>query len=101
MQARVAEFPLGRGPFSRKRKVRVDLHGVSLFGPGRERTLLRWEWITQMLLDEGLVIRSQNAQIKLPPGSFGLPPEKLLALLEQARSIELRGEIIGRLSGAA
>jgi len=98
VQARVAEFFMRPGPFSRKLKYRVDLHGVSVFGPGDEHALIRWEWITEFKLDAGVLVTGSNAQVKFPPGVFGLTPESLLGLLEQARSIQDRGSVIGRLS---
>lgn len=84
-------------PFTRKLKYRVDLHGVSVFGPGDEHALIRWEWITEMAVDGGVVVTGNNARVKFPPGAFGMSSEKLNALLEQARSIEQRGSVIGSL----
>ena len=31
--------------FGPRRLLRVDLHGVSAFGAGEERALIRWEWV--------------------------------------------------------
>lgn len=86
------------GPLSRKRKLRVDLHGVSVFGPGKDHCLIRWEWITGMRVDGGVVIESRNDRIVFPKGAFDLTPDELRRLLERARSIERRGEEIGRLA---
>jgi len=98
VQARVAEFSMRARPFSRRLKYRVDLHGVSVFGPGDAHSLIRWEWITTFKLEAGVVVTGNNTQVKFPPGVFGLTPETLLGLLEQARSIQERGSVIGRLS---
>lgn len=85
-------------PLARKQKLRVDLHGTSVFGPGSERKLIRWEWITEIEVDRGVVIRSHDGQIRFPDGAFGLSAAELANLLTTARSIERRGEVIGRLA---
>ena len=100
VQARVAEFYMRPGPFSRKLKYRVDLHGVSVFGPGDLHALIRWEWITAIELGGGVRVAGNNAEVKFPPGAFGLSPEELIALLERARSIDQRGAVIGVLQGS-
>lgn len=84
--------------FARKKKLRVDLHGISVFGPGDQHTLIRWEWITDITVGTGVLVRSHNAEIRFTEGAFGLPPADLAALLRRARSIEYRGEVIGRLT---
>jgi hypothetical protein len=72
---------------------------VSVFGPGDERTLIRWEWIEHLGVGEGVEVRSSDATLTLPPGAFGLPPEALRELLEEARSIHARADVIERLGG--
>lgn len=86
-------------PFARKKKLRVDLHGASIFGSRGEHTLIRWEWMTGIHLEEGVVIRSHHAEIVFSDGAFGLPSSELAELLREARSPDRRGEIIGRLKG--
>ncbi len=85
--------------FGPKVLYRVDLHGVSTFGPGDQRTLIRWEWIEHLGVSDGVEVRSAHAQLTLPPGAFGLPPETLGVLLEEARSLHARSDVIERLAG--
>ncbi len=80
-------------------RLRVDLHGVSVFGPGDERTLIRWEWIEHLGVSEGVEVRSSETTLTLPPGAFGLPPETLCELLEEGRSIHARPDVIEHLGG--
>ncbi|MGQ0745058.1 MAG: hypothetical protein ACT4OS_12160 [Acidimicrobiales bacterium] len=83
-------------------RVRVDLHGVSVFGSGGERALLRWEWITTIEADpSGVVVGSEATNLTLPPGSFNLPGPELAERLGRARSIVDRPEVIGTLVEAA
>ncbi len=78
---------------------RVDLHGVSTFGPGDQRTLIRWEWVETITVEDGSVhVRSATEHVTLPSGAFGLQPDALASRLEEARSIARRPEIIGELS---
>lgn len=98
MRERVAEVMVRPRRFGRKLRVRVDLHGVSLFGPREEHTLIRWEWIKEIEVHGGVVVRSTNATIELPSGAFGLDDEALAARLREARSIGNRPEIIGELA---
>lgn len=99
MSRRVAEHLVRVRPFGPQRRLRVDLHGVSAFGPGEgERTLIRWEWIREVAVDNGVVVRSAESEIRLPPGSFGLAPEDLAERLRAAGSITERPTIIGQLS---
>ncbi len=98
MGQRVADFVVRRRPFGPKVVVRVDLHGISSFGPGDARTLIRWEWIEDIAVDGGVVVRSANARIELPPGAFGLDPEALAQRLEAARSIVHRTDVIAGLN---
>ena len=78
-------------------RLRVDLHGVSVFGPGDERTLIRWEWVEEIRTAEGVDVSSPNALVRFPPGAFGLPPDVLGALLETGRVPERRSEVITEL----
>jgi hypothetical protein len=100
MASTVAEHLVGSGWFKPKRRVRVDLHGVSVFGPGSRRTLIRWEWVEDISVPEGdggVVVRSADDRLTLPPGSFGLPADALAAQLDRARSIVHRPDVIGTL----
>lgn len=90
--------------FGPKRLLRVDLHGVSAFGAGDERALIRWEWVETIQVERGsVVVRSPEDEIVLPSGAFGLAADELAEQLERARSIGSRSEVILRLStsGAA
>ncbi len=79
-------------------RVRVDLHGVSIFGPGDRRTLIRWEAITSIEAANGVVVRSQGAELTIPPRAFGVDPSQLASRLEAAKSIVDRPDVIGELS---
>lgn len=98
MGARVAEQLVRRGRFRPPVRLRVDLHGVSVFGPGDRHTVVRWEWIDEIVAGEGVTVRSANAQIDLPPGAFGLDSEHLADQLRAARSIDRRPDVIEALS---
>jgi len=100
VRATVAEHQVRSGPFGRRQRVRVDLHGVSVFGPGPRRTLIRWEWMEEISVDGGVVVRSANDRLALPAGAFGLAPDALAAQLERARSIVDRPDVIGALSAS-
>lgn len=100
MPATVAEHQVRSGRFGRRLRVRVDLHGVSVFGPGPRRTLIRWEWVEDISVDRGVIVRSPDDRLTLPPGAFGLAPDVLAAELERARSIVDRADVIGGLSGS-
>ena len=97
MGLRAAEHMVRSSPFGPKLRLRVDLHGVSVFGPGDERTLIRWEWIEHIAVGRGVEVRSANSEIALPPGAFGVPPQTLCQLLEDARSLEARADVIEQL----
>ena len=97
MSLRAAEDVLRASRFGTDLRLRVDLHGVSVLGPGEERTLIRWEWIEDIHLDDGVEVRSATSQVRFPPGAFRVAPEVLVALLEQARSIEHRPGVIDQL----
>ena len=98
MAQRVADFVVRRRPFGPKVVVRVDLHGISSFGPGDARTLIRWEWIEGIAVDDGVVVRSAHDRVELPAGAFGFEPDALARRLEEARNITRRPEIIGELA---
>ncbi len=99
MGQRVADFVVRRRPFGPKMVVRVDLHGVSSFGPGDARTLIRWEWVEGIEVDGGVVVRSSKDRVEIPPGAFGLDPEALAQRLDAARSIVHRTDVIAELNG--
>jgi len=98
MAQRVAEHVMRPSRFGSKVLLRVDLHGISRFGPGDSRTLIRWEWIESIDVDDGVIVRSAGEEVVLPSGAFDLDPEALAAQLEHARAIQDRPEIIGRLA---
>lgn len=83
--------------FGPRLRVRVDLHGVSVFGRGDERTLIRWEWIEQIRVGDGVEVTSANARLVIPSGAFGLDPPALAARLEAARSIVERPDVLEEL----
>ncbi len=100
MELRVAEQVIRSGRFGRRRRYRVDLHGVSVFGPGEEHTLIRWERIESIAINRGgcASVVSATAEVVFPPRAFGLDPALLVEHLEAARSIDRRGEVIGELA---
>lgn len=87
--------------FGPKIRFRVDLHGVSAFGPGEQHTLIRFEWVESVAAEAGggVVVRSATESILLPPGAFGLEPTDLAERLEEALSIQRRPDVIGQLAG--
>lgn len=101
MELRVAEQVIRAGRFGRRRRYRVDLHGVSVFGPGAEHTLIRWERIESIGTDGAGCARvvSRTAEVVFPKDAFGGDPARLVAQLEAARSIDRRGEVIAQLAG--
>ena len=96
---RVAEHVLRARPFGPKVRIRIDLHGVSVFPAKGRHTLIRWEWIEQVEVDGGVVVRSASEEIRLPPGAFGLEPAALAERLRAAGAITTRSEVISELSG--
>lgn len=100
MAQRVAEHVVRGRLFGPKRLLRVDLHGVSAFGAGDDRALIRWEWVEAIDVERGsVVVRSADDSIVLPSGAFGLETEDLADELQRARGIENRSDVILRLSG--
>lgn len=100
MTQRVAEHVVRGRRFGPRRLLRVDLHGVSMFGAGDEKALIRWEWIEGIEVDKGaVVVRAAEVTISIPDGSFGLAAADLAAELERARNIRLRSDVISHLSG--
>jgi hypothetical protein len=98
MAHRVAEYVVRRRRLGPKVLLRVDLHGVSTFGPGRRRTLIRWEWIEGISVGTGVTVRSATEAVELPPGAFGLPSPVLAERLVEARAIERRPDVIAQLN---
>ena len=85
--------------FAGKVRYRVDLHGVSMFGPGDKRVLIRWEWVEKIAVQPGAVdVSSATDHVVFPAGAFGFDPAALAGRLEEARSITRRPEVIGELS---
>lgn len=101
MSSRVAEHVVRRRPFGRAERLRVDLHGVSVFGPGHRHQVMRWEWIEYISVAGGVVVAGGGSEIVLPAGAFGLAPEELAACLREADAIDGRTAVIGRLSAAS
>lgn len=94
---RVAEHRIVGGAAG-GRRLRVDLHGVSVFGPGDARTLIRWERIRSIEADEGgVTVVAAGDELTFPPGAFGLDPQELAGRLERGRSIMERPDVIGNL----
>jgi len=98
MAQRVAEDLVRPRRFGPKAVVRVDLHGVSLLGPGDQRTVIRWEWVEAIEVADGVTVRSATDEVRIPRGAFGTDPASLGELLEQGRSIVTRGDAIARLN---
>lgn len=85
--------------FGPGRLLRVDLHGVSEFGAGDQRALIRWEWVETIKVDRGsVVVLGAEEAIVMPSGAFGLPTEELAGELERARAIHDRADVIARLT---
>ena len=96
---RVAEHVMRSRRFGPKVLFRVDLHGVSMFGPGESHTAIRWEWIEAISVEGAAVqVRSAKDSVTMPTGAFGFDSDALAKRLEEARSITRRPEIIGELA---
>ena len=77
----------------------MDLHGVSQFGAGDERALIRWEWVEAVEVEKGSVlVRGAEESIVMPSGAFGMEAEELASELERARAIHNRSDVIARLA---
>jgi hypothetical protein len=99
---RVAEHVVRGRLFGPKRLLRVDLHGISAFGAGDDRVLIRWEWIESIGTERGsVVVRAADDSIVLPDGAYGLGVQALADELEKARGITARSDVIRRLSSGA
>lgn len=99
MAQRVAEHVVRGRLFGPRRLLRVDLHGVSSFGAGDDRALVRWEWVEGIDVEKGsVIVRGSEDSIVFPSGAFGLGPEALAEELELARGIQSRSDVILRLS---
>ena len=99
MAPRVAEHVVRGRLFGPSRLLRVDLHGVSEFGAGDARALIRWEWVEAIEVDRGaVVVRGAEESISMPSGAFGMEAEELAAELERARAIHHRSDVIARLT---
>lgn len=99
---RVVEEEIRSGRFGRfgpAQRLRVDLHGIAVFGPGDEHRAIRWEWIEDVVAGDDAVVRSAGDAITIPAGTFGLTPAALADLLDRARSITQRTEVIAELAG--
>lgn len=102
MAARVAEHILRGRLFGPKRLLRVDLHGVSAFGAGDERALIRWEWVEAIDVErDTVVVRGAEETIVMPSGAFGLGATELAEELERGRAIHNRSDVIGKLGAGA
>lgn len=98
---RVAEYETG-GLFKQKRRFRIDLHGVSSFGPGDAHTLYRWERVEDIaVVPGGVDVVTAAGSLRLPDGAFGLTPEALAAQLRRAADRDERGTVIDELAGGA
>lgn len=85
--------------FGPKVLYRVDLHGVSCYGPKDNRTIIRWEWVEEIAVHgESVDVKSASETVTIPAGAFGFDPAGLGQRLEEARSITRRPEIIGELA---
>ncbi|HWC10054.1 MAG TPA: hypothetical protein VG455_02415 [Acidimicrobiales bacterium] len=99
MAQRVAEEVVRPRRLGPKVLLRVDLHGVSRFGPrSAHHTLIRWEWIEDIAVEAGVTVRSSGASVHFPPGAFGLEPAVLAERLEAARGIDQRTDVIASLN---
>ena len=102
MAARVAEHVVRGRLFGPKRLLRVDLHGISAFGAGDERALIRWEWVEAIDVErDTVVVRGAEEIIVMPSGAFGLGAENLAQELDLARAIQNRSDVIRRLGVGA
>lgn len=101
MPSRVAEHVLRGRLFRRPLRLRVDLHGVSVFGPARQHRVMRWEWIEQIDAADEVVVAGAGAEVRLPAGAFGLSPGDLADRLRSACDPGQRPDVIAGLRGDA
>lgn len=101
MPSRVAEHVVRGRLFRRPLRLRVDLHGVSVFGPGGEHHVMRWEWIEQIEAGDEVVVAGAGTELRLPAGAFGLSPGDLADRLRSACDLRRRPDVIGGLRGDA
>lgn len=100
MPSRVAESVVRRRLLGRPVRVRIELHGVSLHGPGDQRQIMRWEWVDSVeAVAGGVLVAGDGKQLLVPAGAFGLAPADLAALLRQAGDIDERIAVMDRLNG--
>ena len=97
----MAEHVVRSRLFRPRVRLRVDLHGVSAFGPGDRHTLIRWEWVERISVGDGVVVDSAKQQVRFPPGAFGLQPGPLAERLERARALDRRPDVIEELATGA
>ncbi len=101
MPSRVAEHVVRGRVFRRPVRLRVDLHGVSVFGPGGQHKVMRWEWIEAITAGEGVVVSGAGGEVRLPAGAFGMSPEDLADRLRAAVDLTRRPDVIAELGGGA
>lgn len=101
MPSRVAEYVVRTRRFGRPQRLRVELHGISLLGPGEKREVIRWEWVETITADQAVMVSGNGHQLAIPAGAFGMEPADLAEQLQRARRIEERSDVIGRLNEAA
>ena len=102
MGKRVAESVVRRRPFGRAQRVRVELHGVSIIGPGDRREVMRWEWVESVAAEDGaVVLAGDGKRLLLPAGAFGLTAEALAGHLRRAGDSDERTEVISVLGSSA
>jgi len=98
MSQRVAEDLVRPRRFGPKVVIRVDLHGVSMLGPGEQRTMIRWEWVEAIAIEADVIVRSATDEVCIPGGAFGVDAPTLARLLEEGRSIATRTDAISALN---
>ena len=96
---RIVEEQIRLDPPGITQRLRVDLHGVAVFGPDDAHVAIRWEWINDITAGEHVVVRASSDAITIPAGTFGLAPGDLAHRLERARSITERPDVIAELAG--
>lgn len=98
----MAETVVRSGVFGRSLRVRVELHGVSIIGPGDERQVMRWEWVDSITPGAGgVVVAGDGKQLVVPTGAFGLSSAVLAGLLRRAGDIDERVAVMDELNGVA